>query len=122
MFDRVSQLAEEAANNVSRRQFFGRFGGTALAAAAAMGGFLAFPGDAIAGRQCRSDSDCPSGKVCRSGHCVDPPRACDPMTSSLSCQGVDVGTGCIDGDFTGICVAAKGSDSCSCGELKPKKH
>jgi len=44
MFERISQVAEYAATNVSRRQFFGSLGRSAMVlAAAAAGGLLALP-------------------------------------------------------------------------------
>jgi hypothetical protein len=122
MLEKISQFAEQAATNVSRRQFLGRFGRDAMLVAAATGGFLAFPGGARAGRRCTSDAGCPTGKVCRSGHCIDRPLVCDSTTSSPSCNGLSVGDGCIDGDFIGSCLAGKGGNACSCGELKPKRH
>jgi hypothetical protein len=44
MFDKVSQVAEKVATNVSRRAFLGRLGQGALVLAGAMGAMLAFPG------------------------------------------------------------------------------
>jgi hypothetical protein len=44
MFDKVSQVAEKLATNVSRRAFLGRLGQGALVLAGAMGAMLAFPG------------------------------------------------------------------------------
>jgi hypothetical protein len=44
MFDKVSQVAEKLATNVSRRAFLGRLGRGALVLAGAMGAMLAFPG------------------------------------------------------------------------------
>jgi hypothetical protein len=43
MFEKIGQVAEQAATSVSRRQFLGRFGQSALAVAAAVGGLLALP-------------------------------------------------------------------------------
>jgi hypothetical protein len=43
MLEKVNQLAEQAATNVSRRQFLGRLGRSAMAVAAASGGLLAVP-------------------------------------------------------------------------------
>src|SRR5262245_6245556 len=51
MLEKVSQLAEQAATNVSRRQFLGRFGRGALAVAMATGGLLAVPSIGHAGRR-----------------------------------------------------------------------
>jgi hypothetical protein len=50
MLERVSQIAEQAATHASRREFLGRLGQGALIMAAAIGGVLAMPGDAVAGR------------------------------------------------------------------------
>jgi hypothetical protein len=44
MFDKVSQVAEKLATNVSRRAFLGRLGQGALVVAGAMGAMVAFPG------------------------------------------------------------------------------
>ncbi len=43
MFDKVSQVAEKLATNVSRRAFLGRLGQGALVLAGAMAAMLAFP-------------------------------------------------------------------------------
>ena len=70
MFEKVSQLAEQAATNVSRRQLLGQLGKGALLTAGALGTFLALPGAAIAGR--RPKSECPEGtRKCKGkgGHC-----------------------------------------------------
>jgi hypothetical protein len=50
MLEKVSQLAECAATNVSRRQFLGRFGHGAMVVAAAAGGMLTCPSAAEAAR------------------------------------------------------------------------
>jgi hypothetical protein len=44
MFDKVGQVAERMATNVSRRAFIGGLGKGALAVAGAMGAMIAFPG------------------------------------------------------------------------------
>jgi hypothetical protein len=49
MFDKLSQFAEQAATNVSRRQFLGRFAGSAMLLAGAVGALLALPSAAEAG-------------------------------------------------------------------------
>lgn len=41
MFEKLNQIAEQAATSASRRQFLGRLGKGALAVAAAAGGLLA---------------------------------------------------------------------------------
>jgi len=43
MFEKISQIAEHAATNVSRRQFLGRLGQAAVAAAGVLGGLLLLP-------------------------------------------------------------------------------
>ena len=48
MFDKLSQVAEQAAINISRRQFFGRLGRVAMVVTTAAGGLLMLPGDAKA--------------------------------------------------------------------------
>jgi hypothetical protein len=50
MFEKISQIAELAATGVSRREFLGRLGRGAAAAAAATAGILAHPGEALARR------------------------------------------------------------------------
>ena len=53
MFDKLSPVAEQAAINISRRQFFGRLGRVAMVVTTAAGGLLMLPGDAkAAGRVC----------------------------------------------------------------------
>ena len=89
MFEKVSQLAEQAAANVSRRQFLGRLGRDAAAAAAALGGLLAFPTVAMSGRRirrCSLDGPTCGGQLVGSpcpgqprGHC----KPCDPSDKSL---------------------------------------
>ena len=49
MFDKVSEAAERLAVHVSRRDFFGWAGKSALAVVGVVGGILAFPADARAG-------------------------------------------------------------------------
>lgn len=51
MFEQISQFAEQAATNVSRRQFLGRMGRGAMVVAAASGGLLALPAIARAARR-----------------------------------------------------------------------
>ena len=78
MFEKVCQIAEQAATNVSRRGFLVRFGKGALMAAGALGAILASPGGAAAGRGCPKGTHlarcpggstlcCPSGTKCISG-------------------------------------------------------
>jgi len=51
MFEKVTQLAEQAATNVSRREFLGRIGRAATGVAATASGLLALPAIATAGRR-----------------------------------------------------------------------
>jgi hypothetical protein len=65
MFDRVGDLAERVATNVSRRAFLGRLGEGALGLAAVIGGVLAFPASARADRKsCWVCGLGPTYKVC----------------------------------------------------------
>jgi hypothetical protein len=70
MLKKFNQLAEQAATNVSRRQFLGRFGRGAMVMAAVVGGLLIRPEDAHAGRRVcglNSVDECigqPEGSVC----------------------------------------------------------
>jgi hypothetical protein len=50
MLEKVNQLAEQAATNVSRRQFFGRLGKGAMFAAGLVAAVLAVPSSTRAGR------------------------------------------------------------------------
>ena len=59
MFEKFGQLAEQMATSVSRRQFLGRFGGGAMAVAAAAAGLLALPAVAHAA----PDPFCAGGDV-----------------------------------------------------------
>ena len=87
MFDKLSQIAEQAATSVSRRQFLGRFG-RAAALAAAAGALLVQP--ALAGQK---------KKVCDS-------------SSYLFCVGQPVGTTC---DYRSSCVLLAGTvATCEC--------
>ena len=83
MFEKLTQAAEQLATNVSRRQFLGRFGGSALALATALGGLLALTGDAEAATVCGPNSpyQCrgrPVGSPCgtreRPGRCAGAPN------------------------------------------------
>ena len=76
MFDKIGRMAEQAATSASRRQFLGRLGRAALAAAAAAGGILALPHVAEAQTGvCNSQSSPPcrgrsAGSPCRVGSTV----------------------------------------------------
>jgi len=86
MFEKFKQMAEQTATNVSRRQFLGRVGRSALIAAGAVAGFLAFGSEAEAGRRvCGPDSvwNCagrpvgaPCGTPSRPRRCVGSPCKC----------------------------------------------
>ncbi len=99
MFEKVSQMAEQMATRVSRRQFLGRFGGAALVAATTVGGLVALPGIGMADRKkglpCGTGGmiDCTyrlTGDTCYTdhvaGYCrysnspLTPPTACDCYT------------------------------------------
>jgi hypothetical protein len=82
MFERLTRLAERAATSVSRRQFLGRLGRAAVAAAAALGGLLALPDDAAA-----------APRVCGAG-------------SAGACLGKAQGATCRAGRYFGKCLAA----------------
>jgi hypothetical protein len=51
VFEKLNQIAEHAAANASRREFMGRLGRGAMAAAATVAGILAFVDEAEAGGQ-----------------------------------------------------------------------
>src|SRR5262245_49916860 len=92
MFEKVSHLAQQAATNVSRREFLGRFGRGAIAAATALGGVLALPAIGEAGRKppriclggwggCMGrpvGSLCGGGRAMDYGTCQPPKHAPDP--------------------------------------------
>ena len=67
MFEKVSQMAEQAATRASRRQFLGRVGRGAMVVAATVGGLLAVPGEAEAARGSRG---CPPGCYRVKGKCI----------------------------------------------------
>ncbi len=95
MFAKVSQVAERMATNASRREFLGRFGRGAMAAAAALGGVLALPGPGEAARK---------------------PRYACPGTSQGSCIGLSEGDTCNGGlGFTGTCKRVRKGTACYCG-------
>jgi hypothetical protein len=93
MFEKVSQTAEQVAISASRREFLGRFGTGALVAAAAIGGILAIPAAARAGRQI---------------------RACG-ASSEGSCIGSNVGGPCSIERSRGVCSDKPSRDgACYC--------
>ena len=81
MLEKMTEIAEQAAANVSRRQFLGRLGRRAAVSAAALGGLLALPAVAQAGRRI---------KIC--------------SELSGSCSGRSVGSSCGQG---GTCQPVK---------------
>jgi hypothetical protein len=90
MLEKFGQLAEQAATNVSRRQFLGRFGRGAMFVAAAAGGMLAIPGLARGGRR--------------------PPRVCDNFSEG-ECNGSIEGDPC---GFEGRCTIRGKGNTCLC--------
>src|SRR5262245_12818797 len=105
MLDKVNELAEQAATNVSRRELLGRFGRSALAVAAAAGGILALPAVGHAGRRS--------------------PRMCS-ANSFVGCQGQLEGATCNEDRAFGHCVGTKrGGDKstvtdCECDGGSPR--
>jgi hypothetical protein len=82
MFEKMSQLAEQAATSASRREFLGRLGRSALNIAAMTGGILALPAVSHAGRR--------------------PPRVCG-AGSAAACLGLNEGDGCTQERAFGVC-------------------
>lgn len=95
MFEKLNQISEQAATNASRRQFLGRLGTGALAAATLVSSLLA--SEALAKKSSR------------------PPLACGG-NSDLYCRGLVEGAYCQIGTMGGICV---GSPACNC---RPKRR
>jgi hypothetical protein len=94
MFENLSQFAERAVSNVSRRKFLGSLGRAAILLAAAAGGLLAIPGETEAA-----------------------PRVCDNSTSESACWYKRVGDRCLYGHGgIGKCRAARGMVACYCSE------
>jgi hypothetical protein len=83
MFERVSRIAQQAATNASRREFLGRFGRSAMAAAATFGGILVFADEAHAGRQ--TVACC--GGVQDAARCIKPATNCRLLSSCWRNQG-----------------------------------
>jgi hypothetical protein len=96
MLERFSQLAEQAATNVSRRQFLGRFGRGAMVVAAAAGGMLALPAISRGGR---------------------PVQSCG-FDSVPECVGRLTGDAC---EGAGRCRRIRGSTGCYCW-IRGKDH
>src|SRR5262245_9428237 len=90
MFTKVNQMAERAATEVSRREYFGLLGPAAMGVAATAGGLLALPAIAKAGRQ---------------------NVFCSPTNSSPLCTNSVIGGPCGNGK----CTAYKGTvNDCYC--------
>ena len=94
MFRKVSQAAEQAATNVSRRHFLGRIGRGAGVAAAAFAGLLVHASPAWAGRK--------------------KTRMCSVFSAAVQCQGLPVGSPC-EGTQGGSVVEGK----CSGPKISP---
>jgi hypothetical protein len=82
MFERIGEAAEKVATGVSRRQFLGQWGKSALALAVAIGGLVAVPGVAQAGR--RSAQCCVGGNT----KCPNPSPDCKLVNNCLGVYGV----------------------------------
>ncbi len=90
MFEQFSQFAEQAATNVSRRQFLARMGRGAMVVAASAGGLLALPAVSKAARR----------------------QVLCGTNSGFYCLNHLVGDACQNG---GKCVVIKGTtDTCYC--------
>ena len=111
MFEKVSQIAEKAATNVSRRHFLGRFGRVA-GVAAAFAGLLVHASPAWAGKRT---------------------KVCHELSAQLACQGKPYGsyncTSARGGELqVGRCVSSQKAispgvyncDTCK-GKGKPSK-
>ena len=98
MFEKFSQLAEQAATNVSRRQFLGQVGRGAMTVAAVVGGLLALPNVAQAGGG----------------------RACSGPLTSAECQGKNVGDLCTAANVSGKCRNNRNSRNCYCAADVPR--
>ena len=85
MFDKVSQMAEQAATGISRREFLGKLGRGAMVAAATVGGILALPAVSHAGHK---------------------PRLCGAGSVS-GCVGQYEGYPCSEERASGVCQGAK---------------
>lgn len=93
MFETVSLAAEQVAMSASRREFLGRFGASALMAAAAIAGILTSPATVQAGRR---------------------PRACG-TNSEGGCIGANVGDPCSSERARGVCSDKPSHDGvCYC--------
>ncbi len=105
MLEKLNRAAQQAAEDVSRRQFLGRFGRGVMGWAAALGGLLALP--AIA-----------RGAPGR--------RSCD-ASSSAACNGLMEGDTCYEGRYVGTCRGGSkgpkdGTVPCSCVYREPRRR
>lgn len=83
MLGRVSHIAEQAATNVSRRQFLGQFGRSAAATAAAIAVLLALPAVADAGKRIQVCSELSGSCSGRSvGSACGQSGTCRPVKSA----------------------------------------
>lgn len=96
MFQKFSLIAEQAATSASRRQFLGRLGKGAMAAAALVSGLLT--SEALAKKPPR------------------PPLACGSNSDNF-CRGLVEGAYCQIGTTGGVCV---GSPACYCRVTNPR--
>src|SRR5262245_28190671 len=103
MFEKLGQRAQEVATSVSRRQFLGRFGCAAMAAAALVGGMAT---EANGGR------GGPKHQV-----------YCDPATSFPGCDaGHIVGSSCRTVDGNGTCQElVPGTRQCICSDRRRRR-
>jgi hypothetical protein len=94
MFEKLSQMAEQAATSVSRRQFLGRFGGAAALACGAAG-LLAQT--ARAGVICDANSWGCAGKRAGSSCSTTKGCKCEPLSATSTtcvCWNRHYGEGC----------------------------
>ena len=99
MLKKVSEVAQRAATNVSRRRFLGRFGKGAMAVAAAAAGLLVGAGDARGARKARrvvccfydgGGPDCQYNKCSRSFRYREDGRwVVDRLIREIPCDSLD---------------------------------
>ena len=97
MFEKVNQMAEQMAINVSRRQFLGQVGRGAMTVATVVGGLVALPAVANGRRP--------------------PPAACSTDSDNY-CRGLVEGAYCQIGTTAGVCV---GAPACTCRVNDPRR-
>jgi hypothetical protein len=112
MIERFSRIAERAATSASRRQFLGRVGKGALAAAGVVASYLAVGPQAEAAKRCTTDANCRRGYICVAGKCIQGVRSsvCG-IVSDPRCVGKTQGAWCPAGTRSGVCV---GVPACIC--------